>query len=254
MEKITGILGAVGKSFKNLTKREQVMIYGLVIVAVVAILVFLIILPAMTHISDLQAEVSELQIEDNEMRLTIASAESYEQTYEDSQKKFNAYKKQLYTPMDPESLDEMVTSFLVESGLTPKNLNMTVLQQTQIPTFSPAPLTAKGVPVTGTDGALAEDTGDEESTEGSAGGGVQAYVYTISISVEGNREDLARLSDNIANTTGYELNSYNFTTGETDITEGITNKGSIEAMISVFVYVDKTTGSVLPVLDSTSLE
>lgn len=253
MEKVTGLFGTIGRSFKNLTKREQVMIYGLVIVAVAAILIFLILLPAMTHISELSAEVSELQIQEQEMRMTIASAPSYESTYEESEKRFNAFKKQLYTPMDPESLDEMVTSFLVDSGLTPKDLSMTVLQQTQIPAFAPPALTAEATPTAGTDGAVTTDTGSTDASGGGAAGGVQAYVYTISISVEGDRTDLANLSENIAKTTGYELNSYTFQSSEEDIVEGITNKGTIQAMISIFVYVDQATGSTLPALDSSTL-
>lgn len=247
MDKVTGLFGTIGKSFKNLTKREQVMIYGLVIIVVLAVLVFFILLPALTQMSELKEEASNLEEQELEMRLAISSVSQYDNTFEESEKTFKTLKKHLYTPMEPESLDELVTSFLVESGVTPKNLNMTVLQQAQIPEFAPGTLVAADAPQAGTGAAVTENTEQSSQDTSENSDGIQAFLYTVSVSVEGNKTDLAKMVDKAKKTSGLELRNYKFTTDDNDMSEGITTKGTISATISVFIYVDSETGNALPV-------
>lgn len=249
MDKVTGLFGSVKKGIQGLTKRERVMIYGLVILIVLAILVFLIMMPAMTHISELNEEVSTLQSQEMEMRLKIADAASYDVRLATAEKSFKALKKQLYIPMDAESLDELVTSILVDSGMTPQNLTMTTLQQANIPAYIAPQLKAAGIPELTSDGAVAEDQNtDAAAAGGGADGasGVAAYVYTVDVTVEGDKSNLDSFVDNINSTTGVELQGYTYTTGSEDLTSGITTKGTITATISVYVYVDQATGNALP--------
>lgn len=245
MEKATGLFGTIKKGFTNLTKREQVLIYGLVIVAVLAILIFLIILPAMTHLSDLSDDVSQYQSEEMEMRLTISQADVNEQQYEKATKNFNKLKKQFYMPMDPESLDETITALIVQSGLSPRSLKMTTLQQGKIPAYTIQPLVSAGIPVTTSSGAATNSAvaegGNTDGTDNNEG--TDAYVYTASASADGDKNQLSKLIDLVNATSGIELYSYNYSlTKDENASEKVTIGGSVELTFYVYVYVDNTSG------------
>lgn len=247
MKQAAGFLNVLKKGINGLTKREQVMIYGLVVIVIIAVLVFLIILPALTNLSELDSEVSELQNKKMEMEYAISQVDDFEERYVAAEKAFKSYKKQLFLPMDPESLDELVTSLLVDSGLTPKNLTMSPLQQAQLPAFAPTALQSQGTPQVGTDGALVENT--DENTDESADGdvsGILTFMYTANVTTEGDRADLTRLIDNTNSTSGIEIAEYSYAEGSNDIIEGITTKGTVTATIYVYVYMDKATGETLP--------
>ena len=259
MEKVTGFFGAIGKAFKNLTKREQVMVYGLVVVVVLAVLIFLIILPALSKLSTLTDEVSELQLKETEMRITISQTDAFKVRYEDANKNLTALKKQFFLEMDPESLDETITALIVEAGLAPKDLQMTSIQQGLIPEFISQPLDPAGMPTittgeaTGTPGAATpapEDTAGMEAPQGpDSEAGTEAFVYTVAARANGDKNNLSRLIDIVNDTSGIELNSYRYSLIDDVADAGALTEvgstvvgGSVEMEFYVYVYIDITSG------------
>ncbi len=250
MNNVTGLFGTIKKGFTNLTKREQVMIYGLVIVAVLGILIFLIILPAMTHMSELSDEVSKYETEDMEMRMVISQADSFDQQEKSATKSFNALKKQFYMPMDPESLDETITALVVRSGLSPKNLQMTTLQQGQIPAYAEQPLASAGIAeattgaATGSAADMSSDSGTDGTSDANTSGGAEAYIYTVSVSAEGDKSQMSKLIDTVNATSGIELRTYSYSLSSDSTEEGTVVMGGIVNMeFYVYVYVDNSSGT-----------
>ena len=249
MAKIQGLQKGISNAFKNLTRREQVLIYLLIIVIIISILVFAITLPAMTYINELRDEVSQLEAEQMEMQLMVSQAGSFDTRYQDSEKAADALKKQLYLPMDSESLDELITSFVVDSGMIPKSLVMRPLIKNRVLPYNPPPLQAAETPQETTQAGMSESPNDEQisdSTSEEQNTGVDAYVYSADITAEGNYGDLAKLLEEASKTTGFEVERYTYSENNENNASSITSKGTVTATVCIYVYMDQEAGNALP--------
>jgi hypothetical protein len=221
----------IATGFKALSKREQIMIYLLVIVAVVGGLVFLVIIPALDNLTTLQAEVDDLKVQEMDYRHVIAQTDNYLTMYDEAKTTYNKAKKKYFKPMKPETLDEKVTGYLTDAGFDPETLSMSTLNVEGVPPYYASVLNPTAVPEpanadTASEGAIAEGTEGQtpaETTENAAAaadsgyadavasmGGAPTFVYTVNVSVAGEWSNLYRLLDAVKKKSGIEIVSYQY--------------------------------------------
>jgi hypothetical protein len=226
------------------------MIYALVIIVVVAVLGFFLILPALSNVTALRAEVQELADRDINTRNVIAQTEQYQRMYDEAKVDYDTYKKLFYLPMDPEALDETITGMLVNHGLEPINLTMTPLGTETVSYFAPPPLVASAVPEKSTDGSLAVATDTAISGVDAAladsMGGMNTFVYTVDVNADGDRSELFDIIEFVRNTPSLEVLNYNYTDPTEEIIYGMFGEdptttrtaGSVSISFKVYVFIE----------------
>jgi hypothetical protein len=247
-------------AFNALSKREQIMIYLVVIVGVIAAFVFLVAKPAMENLTTLQTEADELQAREMEYRQVISQTDVYLAMYDEALATYNKAKKKYFKPMKPETLDEKVTGYLVEAGFEPTTLSMSTLNVEGIPYYSPTILRPTAVPDIPDPEATSEGAVDgdgltpKEETEAAAAaadsgyaeeevatGGAPAFVYTVNVSAEGEWSNLYKLLDAVKKKSGIEIVSYQYndTAAPSDtVASGVpVAKDSVNLVIKLYVYV-----------------
>jgi cell division protein FtsL len=229
------VAGAVQKNKKpnsvavalgKLSAREKAMVISLVIIAVVAVAVFLFILPALDRITTLEDEISTLQSEKSEVQTTLDRIPAYREAAEEADRDYQNYRHFYYPFMDPETIDKTVTTMLIDNDMVPQRLSMTAIAAETIPAYVPFTLVPKPLPTAdpaedGTEGA------DEEGAEGEGEGetpaapaapaapaGIQEgkliYCYTVDIEAQGWMADLYTFLAQAKGITAMEVVSYHY--------------------------------------------
>jgi hypothetical protein len=205
---------AVKGIWASRTKRERTMILFLIVLLVLAGFAYFVLLPGIEKINTLTDEVAALEEEELNYRLAIAQTESYNKIYTESLAEYEAAKGAYRLPMDPESLDEMITGFLLNANFEPETLGLQPISLEAVqPYKSPALETVPFV----TGGAIdASNAGTPSETSG--GDSVaSSYVYTVNVSAAGKIENLYALLDHVSGMTGVRIESYAFTPGNEEI-------------------------------------
>jgi hypothetical protein len=248
-------------AFKALSKREQIMIYLVVIVGVIAAFVFFVAIPAMDNLTTLQTEADELQAQEMEYRQVISQTATYNQMYDEALAAYNKAKKKYFKPMKPETLDEKVTGYLVDAGFDPQTLSMSTLNVEGVPSYLPTVLRPTAVPEVSDPDTTSEGAVDgdgltpKEETEAAAAaadsgyaeqeaatGGAPAFVYTVNVSVEGEWSNLYKLLDKVRKKSGIEIISYQYneSAAPVDISNpsaSVASKDSVNMVLKLYVYV-----------------
>lgn len=107
---------------KPLTKREKALLYALAIIAVVAGMVMLVILPAQERSDALDDEIFTAQTQLDAMNLLIARTESIQSDIAGYEEKIDAEAKYFLPVMDSDDLDKYITGLLQEHGLVAQSL------------------------------------------------------------------------------------------------------------------------------------
>lgn len=262
----------IAAAFGGLTKREQVMIYGLVIVAVVAVLGFFVFIPILNNISSLQEEVSTLEITEMEYQTQINQTPAFQQQYEEAAANLALYTTFFYEEMQPETIDKTITSLVKKVGMRPTSLTLSELEAVSVPLFAPEQLRPSPIPeVVEGEGAEgegvegenpeaqpSENSEEQPSEDGEVppeeggememfAGGPFSFVYTIDVIADGEQSQLYNLIDTVAKMTSLELMSYNLTPPEEeiinpgDILTGTptqaASEGSITMQFKIYVHI-----------------
>ncbi|MDR0817755.1 MAG: hypothetical protein LBN35_03860 [Clostridiales Family XIII bacterium] len=259
----------VASAFRNLSKREQIMIYALVVIGVIAALVFLVAIPAMDNLTALQDETADLKNQEMEYRQVIAQADSYHEMFDEAQTTYKKAQKKYFKPMKPETLDEKITGYLMDAGFDPSTLSMSTLNVEGVPGYTAPILNPTAVPeLPDTDTATADiavtDGGAEDNADAAAAGGAgaegadtgtevadttaaegydeaaanmggaPAFVYTVNVSAQGEWSNLYKLLDTVRKKSGIEIISYQYN----DASGGQTaSKDTVTMVIKVYVFV-----------------
>jgi hypothetical protein len=232
------------------TKREQMMIILLIVLVVVAGFAYFVVLPGIAKINTLTDEVAALEEQELTYRLAIAQTESYNKIYTEALAEYEAAKVAYRLPMDPESLDEMVTGFLLNAQFEPETLSMQPISfEAVYPYKSPALETVPfvtGGAIDASDGAAASET---PSDAGGGGEGTpSSYVYSVNVSAAGKIENLYTLLDHVAGMTGIRIESYSFNPGQEKelpqsgsaaaSTVSLPEKDSFSIVFKIYVFVE----------------
>ncbi|MDR2105848.1 MAG: hypothetical protein LBP24_00355 [Coriobacteriales bacterium] len=205
---------ALMRALSKLSLRERIMIITLIVVAIVAALTFLVVLPAIERVSALESEVATLRQQKNEIREDPDLTPQYEAAYETALQDYANYQHFYYSFMDPETIDRTITNLLLEHELTPMRLAMTTIEPAALPLYSGArTLAPRPVPPVEEAGTAPEkdedadkNTGAEDAAgtaddtrEGAAG---EAQGASEAQEVQGRAEQLATAAEEAGGVTG----------------------------------------------------
>jgi type II secretory pathway component PulM len=260
----------------KLSARERAMVVGLVVIVIIAVLVFVIYLPAQDNIAALEDKIVELEEEYIGYEQQIAMTPSYQESYESAKAEYNAYQQFFYPFLNPEEVDELITGMLRDYKLEPVRLTMTALSEESLASYVAEPLVAGAVPEP-TDDSASEGEGEGEgpaaigearndaalsAVEGAAGDAAGStdttapgvdldtaekdttvYVYTIDVQADGTSTELLKFLDKTKSKNGFEVVNWTFTDpGESKSIAGAisdTGKttGSVQLQIKLYVFL-----------------
>jgi len=245
---------------KKLKGNDISMLVILAIIAVAALGVYFFLFPMFTNMKSLTTEIEDLQIKEYEYKNQIAQTETYKKQYQEAQSDYYKFFTYFYSPMDPEIIDERVTSMLIAHNMTPASLSMTTLTVEDVPLYVAQELRVNPVPDLTEPPEGQEpitpvppigDIGDEQpylaadeapaAPDYSAATGNYAFVYTVSVSAYGNRDNLYTFLAQVAPMTAMKVTSFNFTDSVTTRDEAgksTTAPGEINMQIKMYVLID----------------
>jgi len=240
---------------KKLKESEVSMLVILAIIGVAALAVYFVLLPMFTNMRSLTGEIDELKMKELEFKTQIAQTEIYQNQFDEAQASYYRFFPYFFPPMDPEIVDERVTSMLIAHDMTPATLNMTTLEVEGISPYYADELRANPVPeilepeeeapeltappAGGADDMLADQGGTAAEPEGPADS--YAFVYTVTLSAYGDRDNLYTFLQQVSGMTAMHVISFSFTDSQTTRDEAgvsTTTPGLINMQIKMYVLID----------------
>jgi type II secretory pathway component PulM len=197
-------------ALEKLSFRERIMIGTLIVLALIAAVAFIVVLPALDRINGIEAEIVELEQQRGEVREEPDLRPEYQAAYEAALRDFENYQHFYYPFMDPETIDKTITNMLLESGLDPVRLTMSPLGFEPLTGYSASQtLVARPVPTLDKD---TDDEGDNNKNENGEGGGTEGGGENT----EGSEGDNGTNAENSENSTNTDDNA----DGDESPTEG----------------------------------
>jgi len=236
---------------KKLKDSEVSMLVILAIIAVAALGIYFVLFPMFTNMRALTSEIDELQMKEFEYKNQIAQTEIYQQQYKEAQSDYYRFFSYFYSPMDPEIIDERVTSMLIAHGMTPATLSMTTLNVEGISRYYAQELRANPLPETvepPVDGEVTPvppigELNDDPATSPEQVTPADAYAFTYSVNVGayGNRDNLYTFLAQVAPMTAMHVVYFDFTdpiTTKDSSGRSTTTPGQINMQIKMYVLID----------------
>jgi hypothetical protein len=243
------------KEGKKLKNREISMLFMLAIVGIAALTIYFVLFPMYTNLSVLEAENETLRAREIEMSTQIDRSAGYQQMHDEAKTDYSRYISYFYRPMDPETIDERISGMLIAHGMTPSTLTMTGLQVEGVPPYLAQELRAAPVPkpldIRKDESTAAED-GQESSGSGTASADAgdpvgeaapaspgqeefedYAFVYTVTVSAQGDREHLYTFLAQTAPMTAMEVTGFSY-----DDPVDKNTPGTVNMTIKLYVFVE----------------
>jgi hypothetical protein len=257
--------------FQRLSKREQVMLIVLIVLVIGAVLIYFAIIPASKNLKKTHKEIETLRATEMQMRDDIAQLPIYKTQYDEAKLRYDTAIGKYNTPMDPELLDETITSLMTDSGFDPSSLTMSAIASEAISPYTAAKLEANVVPIveppTGTSGSSTD--GDTETSAPAAGNdpdavldgsspavtppsgqaatnteglsGPSAFAYSITATGEGTYKNLLNILTQVKTINGLYLTTYSYDATASEVISGASNKPkgtqSFSLTFKLYVYV-----------------
>ncbi|MDR3316295.1 MAG: hypothetical protein LBS98_07480 [Coriobacteriales bacterium] len=219
-EEKKGLFAALAR----LSASEKRYLIALLIVALIGGGGWLVVLPTLTTIQNMEDEIETLNAHKSQYEQQIAKTTAYESQYTKANEEYKQYQQFFFPNMPPEEVDDKVTTLLKEHGLDPKRLSMTALQLDELPAYEAQPLVPGAVPEgEGAAGdATAEGKARTNTEEDSSGANTDAvtqpaydgtsavYVYTVDIQVDCTAEELFAFIEATNANPAIEMTTFNF--------------------------------------------
>lgn len=129
---------------KNLSKREKVMLYVLLIVAIIAGGFYLLIRPTVDSYLAREDELAELEAQQMEMKMAIAQIDGLKRDIDEIGAELEQYWSRLAPPLYNDELDHQITGMLLEYQLLPVSLAMEDMAEQPILPYGVTEETAGG--------------------------------------------------------------------------------------------------------------
>jgi hypothetical protein len=206
----------LSKLLKKLSLRERAMLGVLIILAIAAVLVFLVVLPAVDKINGLEAEIGTLQEEKANIHVEPDHTPEYQALLEGAAQDYENYQRFYYPFMDPETIDKTVTNMLLSNDLYPVRLTMSAADPASMPLYfaSASPLPK---PVPTTDELADEDEAEDgaNANDGDAGtdAGTEDSANENASDQQGRTEDAAMVAEAAASDSAIDGSGVDDSTG-----------------------------------------
>lgn len=192
----------------KLSKREKTLIYILVCMVVFIGGLLLLVMPSFEKYTKAKTANDEAS---QQLMLTKASVPDYsslDENVKKLKKELDEIKKNFYSEMDKEDLDQIITLLAVEHNLTPVNLSMSEITEEEVTSYEEylAAQTASTSTSTTTNG-----TANTTSTK------VTAKVYSVNLLVQGTVENVQDLVNDANQTYSMKIASVQYSEQQEDV-------------------------------------
>ena len=189
-------------SFKKLSSREKTLIYILVILLIVCFGWLILLQPQLTSHTSLKSSKDSLELQLTELKGTSSSSstEDIKTQIMNVNQEIKALNDQFYNLMSKEDIDQLITNLTIEHKISPTNLTMSEITQTDLSSNS-------------SDNA-------NDNTDESKSSNALVYSCVVTQTCKGTKANLLNLIEDVKNMSGLHINSvaYENSTGNLDLT------------------------------------
>lgn len=199
-------------SFKKLSSREKTLIYILVILLIVCFGWLILLQPQLTSHTSLKSSKDSLELQLTELKVTgsSSSTEDIKTQIMNVNQEIKALNDQFYNLMSKEDIDQLITNLTIEHKISPTNLTMSEITQTNLSDKSSN---------TSSDNS-SDSTSDSKSTDDTKDNQASVYTCVVTQTCKGTKANLLNLIEDVKNMSGLHINSvaYENSTGNLDLT------------------------------------
>lgn len=199
-------------SFKKLSSREKTLIYILVILLIVCFGWLILLQPQLTSHTSLKSSKDSLELQLTELKVTSSSSstEDIKTQIMNINQEIKALNDQFYNLMSKEDIDQLITNLTIEHKISPTNLTMSEITQTNLSDKSSN---------TSSDNS-SDSTSDSKSTDDTKDNQASVYTCVVTQTCTGTKANLLNLIEDVKNMSGLHINSvaYENSTGNLDLT------------------------------------
>lgn len=199
-------------SFKKLSSREKTLIYILVILLIVCFGWLILLQPQLTSHTSLKSSKDSLELQLTELKVTSSSSstEDIKTQIMNVNQEIKALNDQFYNLMSKEDIDQLITNLTIEHKISPTNLTMSEITQTNLSDKSSN---------TSSDNS-SDSTSDSKSTDDTKYNQASVYTCVVTQTCTGTKANLLNLIEGVKNMSGLHINSvsYENSTGNLDLT------------------------------------
>ena len=199
-------------SFKKLSSREKTLIYILVILLIVCFGWLILLQPQLTSHTSLKSSKDSLELQLTELKGTSSSSstEDIKTQIMNVNQEIKALNDQFYNLMSKEDIDQLITNLTIEHKISPTNLTMSEITQTNLSDKSSN---------TSSDNS-SDSTSDSKSTDDTKDNQASVYTCVVTQTCKGTKANLLNLIEDVKNMSGLHINSvaYENSTGNLDLT------------------------------------
>lgn len=206
--------------FGKLSKREKVLLYIMLIVILLAAMGAFLLKPAIEKNSKLTDSLYKLQDQEMTMRFSVQNLEAHRANLERIERENQDLFKVVFPVMANDAVDKFVTDFVLNYSLEPRSL---VIAEAQLKYVSPY-LSQK----------------NEKSD-------ITMVVSTVTIKLEGLKDDLVLLLDMLDSINGIKVNNCTINAGSNGTIGGTVAPVSINLSFDIYMH-ERGTASVNNVL------
>jgi hypothetical protein len=199
-------------SFKKLSSREKTLIYILVILLIVCFGWLILLQPQLTSHTSLKSSKDSLELQLTELKVTSSSSstEDIKTQIMNINQEIKALNDQFYNLMSKEDIDQLITNLTIEHKISPTNLTMSEITQSNLSDKSSN---------TSSDNS-SDSTSDSKSTDDTKDNQASVYTCVVTQTCTGTKANLLNLIEDVKNMSGLHINSvaYENSTGNLDLT------------------------------------
>lgn len=199
-------------SFKKLSSREKTLIYILVILLIVCFGWLILLQPQLTSHTSLKSSKDSLELQLTELKVTSSSSstEDIKTQIMNVNQEIKALNDQFYNLISKEDIDQLITNLTIEHKISPTNLTMSEITQTNLSDKSSN---------TSSDNS-SDSTSDSKSTDDTKDNQASVYTCVVTQTCTGTKANLLNLIEDVKNMSGLHINSvaYENSTGNLDLT------------------------------------
>lgn len=199
-------------SFKKLSSREKTLIYILVILLIVCFGWLILLQPQLTSHTSLKSSKDSLELQLTELKVTSSSSstEDIKTQIMNVNQEIKALNDQFYNLMSKEDIDQLITNLTIEHKISPTNLTMSEITQTNLSDKSSN---------TSSDNS-SDSTSDSKPTDDTKDNQASVYTCVVTQTCTGTKANLLNLIEDVKNMSGLHINSvaYENSTGNLNLT------------------------------------
>ena len=187
----------------KLSKRELALIYILICMVVFICGIFLLVMPSFSSVSTAKSNYELINQQLVSTKNNMPDYSQAEAKLKEAQAALDKIKKEFYTEMNKEDIDQIITTLAVEHNLIPVTLNISDIAAEEVISYEDY-LTKQ------------TQTKDGSATSSNTASIVTAKTYNISLVVQGNVSEVQQLVNDANKTYSMKIASVQYSNQQED--------------------------------------